>query len=397
MIAPNDSSEEEFKRVLEVSQLDLDYQSLQEMFENLTKMASKITGANLSLVNILDSYWQWSIAANGMETGVMRREQSVCQYTIGQDEFFEVDNFRDDDRFDVPLDKKYCYYLGLPLKSAAGNAIGALCIIDEVKQNISEDQRYLLKLIGAEVVEKLEALKKMAEVNRRFHDMHAAQRELGYELRGPVSGILGLSKLAEQEGDSATLKKYFNLAGRSSSELIDIIGNSLEKNSNEFLHYEKGSITLLALKNKLLELFSDLGNTKHLELNIELLAGNQNLKFSKQKIVQLAGNLISNAIKFGKEDSVINVILGLKNTSISDMAKFSIQVESQGACLSHEAIADIMNSNMNANEKLIGMDAYGLGLKLVRHLVLTMGGQIEITSEKDTAATKFYISIPRFI
>ena len=50
MIEPNDSSEAEFKRILEVSQLDLDYQNLQEMFKNLTELASGITGAELSLV-----------------------------------------------------------------------------------------------------------------------------------------------------------------------------------------------------------------------------------------------------------------------------------------------------------------------------------------------------------
>ncbi|WBL22798.1 GAF domain-containing sensor histidine kinase [Zunongwangia sp. HRR-M8] len=397
MIAPNDSSEEEFKRVLEVSQLDLDYQSLQELFENLTNMASKITGANLCLVNILDSYWQWSIAATGMGTAVMRREQSVCQYTIGQDGFFEVDNFRDDDRFDVPLDEKYCYYLGLPLKSSEGNAIGALCVIDEVKQEISKDQRYMLKLIGAEIIEKLEGLKKMTEINRRFHDMHSAQRELGYELRGPVSSILGLSKLAEGEDDPSMLKQYFSLAGQSSSELIDIIGNTLEKNSSDFLHYEKGSITLTSLKDKLIALYSGLGDTKHIKLNIELLAGNQNLKFSKQSIIQVAGNLISNAIKFSSDHSTIKVVLGLKNTSILDMAKFSIQVQANGACLSKESIEDIMSSNMKAKESLVGVDAYGLGLKLARYLVLSMGGQIEITSERETKSTQFDISIPRFI
>ena len=207
MIEPNDSSEAEFKRILEVSQLDLDYQNLQEMFKNLTELASGITGAELSLVNILDSYWQWSIAANGMDPTVMRRELSVCQFTIGEKESLEVKNFRDNDKFNVPLDDKYGYYFGVPLRTSEGNAIGALCIIDEVGHTLNKDQQQSLKLIGAEIVEKLEGIKKMAEVNRRFHDMHAAQRELGYDLRGPVSGVLGLSKLAEDEDEVAVLKQ----------------------------------------------------------------------------------------------------------------------------------------------------------------------------------------------
>ncbi|MFC6858037.1 GAF domain-containing sensor histidine kinase [Zunongwangia atlantica] len=396
MIAPNDSSEAEFKRVLEVSQLDLDYQSLQEMFKNLTELASSITGAELSLVNILDSYWQWSIAASGMDTVVMRRENSVCQYTIGEKESLEVENFRDDDKFNVPLDEKYGYYFGVPLRTSEGNAIGALCIIDEVGYTLNKNQQQALKLIGAEIVEKLEGIKKMAEINRRFHDMHAAQRELGYDLRGPVSGVLGLSKLAEDEDDVSVLKQYLHLSGQSSTELLDIISDILEKNNNEFLEYAKASITITELKNKLLALYNGLAKSKNISLNIELLPGNHNLRFSRQKITQISGNLVSNAITYAKEASEIKVFIGLKNSGASDMAKLSVTVDDKTTFLKEEAIEDIMNSALKAKEGLVGEHTYGLGLKLVRHLVLEMGGQIDINSEEKTG-TKFNVSIPRYI
>jgi len=366
------------------------------MFKNLTELASSITGAELSLVNILDSYWQWSIAASGMDTVVMRRENSVCQYTIGEKESLEVENFRDDDKFNVPLDEKYGYYFGVPLRTSEGNAIGALCIIDEVGYTLNKNQQKALKLIGAEIVEKLEGIKKMAEINRRFHDMHAAQRELGYDLRGPVSGVLGLSKLAEDEDDVSVLKQYLHLSGQSSTELLDIISDILEKNNNEFLEYAKASITITELKNKLLALYNGLAKSKNISLNIELLPGNHNLRFSRQKITQISGNLVSNAITYAKEASEIKVFIGLKNSGASDMAKLSVTVEDKKTFLKEEAIEDIMNSALKAKEGLVGEHTYGLGLKLVRHLVLEMGGQIDINSEEKTG-TKFNVSIPRYI
>ena len=396
MNAPNDSSEAEFKRILEVSQLDLDYQSLQEMFKNLTELASSITGAELSLVNILDSYWQWSIAANGMDPVVMRRENSVCQYTIGEKDSLEVENFRDNDKFNVPLDDKYGYYFGVPLRTSEGNAIGALCIIDEVGHSLDKDQQKALKLIGAEIVEKLEGIKKMAEVNRRFHDMHAAQRELGYDLRGPVSGVLGLSKLADDEEDVSVLKQYLHLSGQSSTELLDIISDILEKNNTEFLEYAKASITISELKTKLLALYNGLATSKNIVLNIELLPGNQQLRFSRQRITQISGNLVSNAINYAAEGSEIKVFIGLKNSGASDMAKLSVLVEDKTTFLKQEAVEDIMNASLQAKEGLVGEQSYGLGLKLVRHLVLEMGGQMDIDSKEETG-TKFNVSIPRYI
>ena len=55
-----------------------------------------------------------------------------------------------------------------------------------------------------------------------------------------------------------------------------------------------------------------------------------------------------------------------------------------------------MDSSMQAKEGLVGEDHYGLGLKLVRHLVLEMGGQMEITSE-ESKGTTFRVAIPRYI
>ena len=59
-------------------------------------------------------------------------------------------------------------------------------------------------------------------------------------------------------------------------------------------------------------------------------------------------------------------------------------------------IDDIMKASMRAKEGLVGEQSYGLGLKLVRHLVLEMGGQMDINSEEETG-TKFNVSIPRYI
>ena len=78
------------------------------------------------------------------------------------------------------------------------------------------------------------------------------------------------------------------------------------------------------------------------------------------------------------------------------MAKLSVAVENKTTFLKQEAIDDIMKASMQAKEGLVGEQSYGLGLKLVRHLVLEMGGQMDINSEEKTGS-KFNVSIPRYI
>lgn len=63
--------ENEFKRILEISDLDLDYSNLQDHFKDLTKLAAKVTGADISLVNIIDSYTQWSVSTHGLDIAQM--------------------------------------------------------------------------------------------------------------------------------------------------------------------------------------------------------------------------------------------------------------------------------------------------------------------------------------
>lgn len=69
------SLDKEFNRVLELAEYDLDYSSLTDHFKDLSKLAAR----DISLVNIIDSYTQWTVSRHGLEVDSMPREDSVCQ------------------------------------------------------------------------------------------------------------------------------------------------------------------------------------------------------------------------------------------------------------------------------------------------------------------------------
>src|SRR5687767_2561611 len=97
-IAPLPKNESE--RILELSSLDLDYSILEERFKDLTSLAAKLTGKPIALINLIDSYTQWTISNYGFPIKSMDRKESVCQYTIAdEDDFFEVKNLSADARF----------------------------------------------------------------------------------------------------------------------------------------------------------------------------------------------------------------------------------------------------------------------------------------------------------
>jgi len=69
--------ENEFKCILELSEYDLDYSSLDDHFKELSSLAASVAGTDISLVNVIDSYTQWTGSKHGLGIDSMPREESV--------------------------------------------------------------------------------------------------------------------------------------------------------------------------------------------------------------------------------------------------------------------------------------------------------------------------------
>jgi hypothetical protein len=54
----------------------------------MTKLAAKVAGTDISVINLIDMYTQWTVSNFGMDLDQMPREDSVCQYTIMQNDAF---------------------------------------------------------------------------------------------------------------------------------------------------------------------------------------------------------------------------------------------------------------------------------------------------------------------
>jgi len=82
--------EDEFNRLVQLADYDLDNSELESSLKDLTKLAAKVAGTDISLVNLIDSFTQWSVASEGIAIKQIPREDSVCQYTIMNNQPFEI-------------------------------------------------------------------------------------------------------------------------------------------------------------------------------------------------------------------------------------------------------------------------------------------------------------------
>ncbi|HET8865190.1 MAG TPA: sensor histidine kinase, partial [Gracilimonas sp.] len=70
----------EFNRLLKLSEYDLDYSEIQHKLDDLTRLAAFVAGTPISLINLLDNTTQWTVSNVGLDLFQMPREESVCQY-----------------------------------------------------------------------------------------------------------------------------------------------------------------------------------------------------------------------------------------------------------------------------------------------------------------------------
>ena len=121
-------------------------------------------------------------------------------------------------------------------------------------------------------------------------------------------------------------------------------------------------------------------------------ANYETIPFSKNKVLQIAGNLISNAIKFTTERGNVTVDLDLK--AIDDTLALSIAVTDTGIGISDKTIATILEGGIKSSDGTDGEKGYGFGLTMIKHLIDGLNGNMEITSIEGQG-TRFEVRLPQ--
>lgn len=388
----------EMDRIISLSDFNLDYSSHRDSFKDLAKLAANIAGTDISLVNLIDSYTQWSISGHGLVIDQMPREDSVCQYTIAGSNYFEVKDLSADERF---RDKKYVagkphlrYYFGVPLTTHEGYNLGALCVLDHERKVLSAEKIELLQIIAGEIINRLKMFKMISDLKNKLTDANVKQKKVAHDIRGPIGGIIGLAEIISEQGKNNQLDEvleFINLihkSGRSILELADEIMNAENPTAPQ------SEFTLLEFKYKLEALYLPQAKNKQIRFHVNTFNDTLPVPFFKNKLLQIVGNLISNAMKFTPYNGVVTVDLTLKNDTIPN--KLDIRVMDTGEGMDKGAIEAVMNGQTYSTDGTAGEHGFGFGLALVKHLVSSLNGSMKIDTI-DGQGTTFQIVLPQIV
>lgn len=377
----------DYQRVKHLSELDLDYQELQEEFEDLTRLAASIAGTELSFVNLIGAHYQWTVSGDdGLKS--TPREESACNYTIQESDFLKVSRLDKDPRF---FDKGFVtgehylkFYFGIPLKMNNDAAVGALCVLSRNETELSSNQIDNLRIIAGEIVKRLELKLRLKRSEKKAEQSVRIKQRLAHDIRGPISGILQLLEIAQEDKDtSEETQEILTLARDSGKDLLnlteDILNEAIADNK-----LKENNFTLVSFTEKLHSLYKPQAQSKGVKFSVNFIEGETDL-FSKRGLLPISGNLISNAIKFTPPEGTVAVLIEIEEND--KRKELIIKVTDTGVGMSEDKLQRLTMGDAMSEKGTEGEKGFGLGLSLVIDLVNEMKGKLEATSTLGTGTT----------
>ena len=133
-------------------------------FDRLTRLASRLLAAPISLVTLIEEDRQFFLSCVGLPDSLTERRQtplsySICKHVVPTGEPLIVSDvmqhplFRDD-----ALIKSLgiVAYAGLPLRTATGHVLGSFCVLDRTVRAWTTDEMDLLATLAASAVAEIE-------------------------------------------------------------------------------------------------------------------------------------------------------------------------------------------------------------------------------------------------
>ena len=218
---------------------------------------------------------------------------------------------------------------------------------------------------------------------------------LSHELRTPLNLILSsyqvlklrMNKLNTEEFEY--FDRYLNIIKQNSYRLLKLINNLIDStklDSNSFTHNPKNRDIIRCVEDICMSVCEFI-ESNNLNLIFDTNVEEKIISFDQDNIERIMLNLISNAIKFNKDNGMISVEINCEED-------VKISVKDNGIGIPYDKLDTIFGRFEQVKNKMNNnREGSGIGLSLVKSLVNMHDGNISVKS-KLGEGSEFIITLP---
>ena len=241
---------------------------------------------------------------------------------------------------------------------------------DEELRNIVNTTESMMHEIQMQLVQ----LRKEKKIRQEFFS------NASHELKTPLTSIRGYVELLESGVITDPIKQqdFYQRIIKEADSMTQLINDILMISKLESADVEvvDSEVHLQDICNEVLEIVSPLADKQQVDIYTDI--ENKSVITVYQHVHHILQNLMSNAIKYNKENGSVHVVLSVKDGLLM------IQVEDDGMGIKDEdkeRIFERFYRQDKGRSKRIG--GTGLGLSIVKHIVNYHQGSIRLTSKED--------------
>lgn len=229
-------------------------------------------------------------------------------------------------------------------------------------------------------------LQEIDQIKTRFYT------NVSHEFRTPLTLILGplesATSLAASSGN-LQISRNLEMVNRNAQRLLELINQLMD-----FSKLESGNMKLQLQESDIVRFlrtctlsFSSLAVSKGIALQFKTTAEYIITSFDKDKLEKILNNLLSNALKFTREGGSVEVMVDVSNTGVV------LQVTDDGIGIPEDKVEYIFNRFYQLDNNARTFEGTGIGLALLKELVLLCNGEVQVKSEEGKG-TVFVLTFP---
>ena len=373
----------------------------EQVYDDLTLIATQICQTPIALVSLIDRDRQWFKSHHGLDARETPRELAFCAHAILDDHVFVVEDTLKDERFhDNPLvtsGPNMKFYAGAPLILRNNIRVGTLCVIDDHARSFSEKQRQTLEALARQVVSQLELRLQLQALTRLDHAKDEFISIVNHELRTPLTSVYGSLALLRNQvtGDIPPQSmQLVDVAYRNSERLLNIVNDILDVAKLEAgkMEMHMSPFEVQPFLQKAIDLNRPYCEAYGCNLELRLAPidsdNSVRVKGDENRLLQVMNNLISNAAKFTHASDTVEVFFTQKGDQVH------IGVTDHGSGIRQENLKDLfIKFNQLSKDSNAKAPGTGLGLNICKLIVEQHGGNIGCESVPGKHTT-FQFTLP---